>query len=333
MTVSPPSSTCAGACSNSGNYSSSVPLELRNPTIKCGSVFEFVGVVPHRPKRKDPPQTPENPTEIVTRICALWDLRLPHLQELVGALVETSARNAILREKMTESLRIVEIILNLLQRWNEISLLMQGLYCVRRLLRSGGKSQYRLVLTWFLKPLYAILNDRSGGFPSAVVTETLFLFTQVLDHFLDDGLTVEFAEIIINNVGFQEIAEVLLLFCSYPNPHIRFHAFLTFTAVAEQMGRGVLENQVAVDTLVGYLRHPMIILRVKSMETLCLLYGSKRRSSDSDSDDNTPTNSDFPEIPPKEIGICDMCMQFENATKCFNKFCNFTATARANLPP
>ncbi|KAJ3085032.1 hypothetical protein HK102_000375 [Quaeritorhiza haematococci] len=198
----------------------------------------------------------------------------------VGVLIENIARDAVMRNKLMENDRVMRFVLALLPSSNNSPLLAQGLFCLVRLLEQVRDRPLQLAWRWFLKPLLAIMNDRGRFLPEGALAEAVLLFTQIVDtYFFDqdtsDEFHVEIKREFDNGINLQETVEVLLFHCAFPDEHVRFHAFFMVRYFAHSMGSIILENKLAVETLVGYLRNPVLFIQIKCVETLSYLQACK----------------------------------------------------------
>ncbi|KAJ3079388.1 hypothetical protein HK102_003819, partial [Quaeritorhiza haematococci] len=251
---------------------------------------------------------------------------------------ENIARDAVLRNKLMENDRVMGIVLDLLRSWNSIPLLGQGLFYLVRLFEQARDRQLQLAWQWFLKPLWAIVNDRGCFFPPGPLVEAVLLFTQIVDtYFLDkdtsDEFHVEIKKEFDNGINIPETVDVLLFYCAYPDNHVRFHAFFTFSYLATSMGSIVLENKLAVETLVGYLRKPVLFIRIKCLQTLNYLQACKI-AEDSDSDCSSSNTSDSDSSDSEYGSEAESESGFSNFTgKHHDRLCKFKNIAESTLPP
>ncbi|KAJ3077500.1 Xin actin-binding repeat-containing protein 2, partial [Quaeritorhiza haematococci] len=310
-----------------------IPREIYNSLVARNTVANFIGVSRFS-TRKDFRKAHKKLNQIVDRLCQLWDLGLPHLKEIVGSLIEKIALDAVMRNRLMDNDRVMCIVLDLIQSWNNIPVLMQGLYCLERLLVQARDRQLQLAWQWFLKPLWAIVNYRSTP-----LVEALLLFTQIVDtYFFDkdtsDEIYVEIEKVFDDGINPQETVEVLLFYCAYPDDHVRFHAFLTLSYFAKSMGSSILENKLAAETLVGYLRNPVLFIRLRCIETLNYLQACKMvRDSDSDYSSSCTSDSD-------EYSDSENESEAETETGCSNytlehykQLRKFEKIAESTLPP
>ncbi|KAJ3086770.1 hypothetical protein HK102_012513 [Quaeritorhiza haematococci] len=315
--------TTSAPIATSASSNPPIPREIYHPLVDRNTVANFVGVG-SLSNRKDFRKVPKTLNQIVSRLCQLWYLGLPHLEEIVGSLIENIARDAVMRNKLMDNDRVMCIVLGLLRSWDSIPLLMQGLACLEKLLEQARDRQLQLAWQYFLKPLWAIMNDRGCFVPRDPLVGAVLLFTPMVDTYLFNYDTPDAIHVEIRK-GFdvQEAVQFLLF----------------YFILQKSMGSSILANKLAVETLVGYLRNPVLCIRIKSIETLNYLQ-VRKMVIDPSSGPSSICTSDSDSCGPESGSKAETETETESSN-CIRKFtakeyerlCKFEKIAESTLPP